>query len=69
MNDSKSRKLTSNSQFFTAALLQARVYAWQPSISVEHGTVEIITSDYVALKNEDGYRTCYSRSTTVFIQK
>lgn len=69
MNDSKSRKLTNNSQFFTAALLQARVYAWQPSVSVEHGVIEIITPDYIALKNEDGDRTYYSRSTTVFIQK
>ncbi|WP_017811769.1 MULTISPECIES: hypothetical protein [Paenibacillus] len=69
MNESTERKLTTNAHFFAAALFQAKVYAWQPGFSVEHGIIERITEDYIMLKNEDGDVTFYSRKDTVFVHK
>ncbi len=69
MNGSTERKLTTNVHFFAAALFQTRVYAWQPGFSVEHGIIERIGHDYIALRNEQGDLTFYEREQTIFVNK
>ncbi|GGJ24559.1 hypothetical protein [Paenibacillus hunanensis] len=69
MNGSTERKLTTNVHFFAAALFQTRVYAWQPGFSVEHGVIERIGHDYIALRNETGDLTFYQREQTIFVNK
>ncbi|PYE48207.1 hypothetical protein HUB98_11775 [Paenibacillus barcinonensis] len=71
MKSNKPRTLQKNIEFFTAALSQCVVTAWQEDpagvyCEVGRGIVERISDESVRIRNEDGTKSHYARETTMF---
>ncbi|MBR2563851.1 MAG: hypothetical protein IKE29_04435 [Paenibacillus sp.] len=71
MKSNKPRTLQKNIEFFTAALSQCVVIAWQEDpagvyCEVGRGIVEQISDDLVRIRNENGTKSHYARETTMF---
>ena len=71
MKSNKPRTLQKNIEFFTAALSQCMVSAWQEDpagvyCEVGCGIVERISEDSVRIRNNDGTKSHYARDITMF---
>ncbi|MEK3704503.1 hypothetical protein D3C76_1147170 [compost metagenome] len=71
MKSNKPRTLQKNIEFFTAALSQCMVSAWQEDpagvyCEVGCGVVERISEDSVRIRNNDGTKSHYARDITMF---
>lgn len=71
MKSNKPRTLQKNIEFFTVALSQCVVTAWQEDpagvyCEVGRGIVEKISDDSVRICNENGTKSHYARETTMF---
>ncbi|PWW35628.1 hypothetical protein DET54_106212 [Paenibacillus pabuli] len=71
MKSNKPRTLQKNIEFFTAALSQCTVTAWQEDpagvyCEVGRGIVEQISEDSVRIRNDNGTKSHYDRDITMF---